>query len=44
MWPGEELSQAAVNRQVLFNPMKQRLWEEKYKNDFVFSKEGVGVE
>lgn len=32
MWPGEELSQAAVNRQVLFNPMKQRLWEGKYQN------------
>lgn len=31
MWPGEELSQTAVNRQVLFNPMEQRVWEEKQK-------------
>lgn len=46
MWLGEELSQAAVNRQILFNSMKQRLWEEKQNKKILhwlyFFKKGGG--
>lgn len=48
MWPREELSKASVDRQVLFNPVKHRLWKEKKKPSqllsFLKRRGGVGVE